>query len=449
MTAFDPKSHYDALAAAHAAREVRDPAWLAALRARGRTRFAALGIPAANDEAWRHTALKPVEAAGYSPAPAGEALTVAGSALLEATRYRDFPGCELVFVDGHYDAGRSHYALLPPGAVVMNLREAIDKGQPGVDALGSVAVPESAGPFAALNTALITDGVYIDLPAGVRLDAPVHLIFLASGSARSLSVPRIFVRLGVGAELSLVDTYLGHAGGESFTCAVSEFALEDNAVVRHYKDNHEADAALHIATIRARQSRDSQFFTHSISLGGKLTRNDIAIEQAGPGTHSAMNGLYLARGHQQVDHHTVMDHAVHHGTSDEFYKGILDDSASAVFNGRVIVRHGAQKTDARQQNRNLLLSKLATVNTTPQLEILADDVKCSHGATIGQLDEKQLFYLRSRGIGAAAARDLLTYAFASEIIGKITVAPLRSRLDALLLSRLPIDLQMAHEPAVS
>ena len=160
-----------------------------------------------------------------------------------------------------------------------------------------------------------------------------------------------------------------------------------------------------------------------------------------------MDGLYLARGNQHVDHHTTMVHAVHHGASNEFYKGNLDDSATAVFNGRVIVRHGAQKTDARQQNRNLLLSKQATVNTTPQLEILADDVKCSHGATIGQLDEKQLFYLRSRGIGAAAARDLLTYAFAREIIEKIPVAPLRTRLDALLPSRLPIDLQMAPRTA--
>jgi len=447
MSAFDPKIHYDALAAAHAAREARDPAWLVALRANGRARFAALGIPAANDEAWRHTALKPVEAAAYSPAPSGEALTVADSNLLEAARYRDFPGCELVFVDGHYDAGRSRFTPLPAGAAVMSLREAIAKGQPGVEALGSVATPESAGPFAALNTALLTDGVYIQLPAGARLEAPVHLIFLASGSARSLSVPRVLALAGAGSELTLVETYIGHPGGESFTCAVSEFALADNATVRHYIDNRESDAALHIATVRARQARDSQFFTHSLALGGKLTRNDIAIEQAGPGTHTGLNGLYLARGRQHVDHHTVMDHAVHHGTSDEFYKGILDDGATAVFNGRVIVRHGAQKTDARQQNRNLLLSKQATVNTTPQLEILADDVKCSHGATIGQLDEKQLFYLRSRGIGAAAARDLLTYAFAGEIIDKITVAPLRARLDELLLSRLPIDLRLAHEPA--
>lgn len=447
MSAFDPKIHYDALAATHAARESRDPAWLTALRARGRARFAALGIPTQRDEAWRFTALKPLEAAGYSPSPAGEALTIADTALLESARYREFSGCELVFVDGHYDAGRSRYAPLPPGAVVMSLREAIAKGQPGVELLGGIVATETAGPFAALNTALLTDGVYIHLSSGVRLEAPVHLIFIASGSARSFSVPRVFARAGAGSELTLVESYLGHPGGDSFTCAVSEFALEDNAIVHHYKDNRESDAALHLATIRARQARDSQFFTHSISLGGKLTRNDIAIEQAGPGTHSGMNGLYLARGNQHVDHHTTMDHAVHHGASNEFYKGILDDGATAVFNGRVIVRHGAQKTDARQQNRNLLLSKQATVNTTPQLEILADDVKCSHGATIGQLDEKQLFYLRSRGIGAAAARDLLTYAFASEIIEKITVAPLRTRLDALLLSRLPIDLQIAHEPA--
>lgn len=443
--AFDPKAHWEALAAALHAREAQAPAPLRALRERSLARLRGLAWPTPRDEAWRYTALGALEAGGCTLAPTGEALTVADSNLLEAARYRDFTGCELVFIDGHYDAGRSRWATLPAGAEIVDLAEAAAKGQTDLSALGSVIAPEAAGYFAALNGALASDGVVIRLAAGARLEAPVHLIFLSTGAARTVSAPRILIDAGASSELTLVESWIGAPGKAYFTCAVTEVALADNAVVRHYKDNRESDAATHLAAISARQARDSQFLTHSLSLGGKLTRNEIAVAQAGVGTHTKMRGLYMGRDRQHVDHLTRMDHAQPHGTSDELYKGILDDSATSAFTGRVVVHPGAQKTSAAQQNKNLLLSKKALANSLPQLEILADDVKCSHGSTTGQLDEKQLFYLRSRGIDAAAARDLLTYAFAGELVADITVAPLRERIDALLLSRLPIDLRLQKD----
>jgi Fe-S cluster assembly protein SufD len=324
----------------------------------------------------------------------------------------------------------------------MGLTEAIGKGQPGVERLGSVVNPDSAQPLAALATALLGDGIFISLPAGARMAEPVHIISIATGAAQKMSAPRVLIHAGAGSELTVVESYLGAPGANYFTCAVSEIILDENASVHHYKDNRESDGACHIATLSARLARDSRFDSHSLSFGGGLTRNDISVELAGEGADCALNGLYFTRGAQHVDHHTLVDHAVPHGTSNEFYKGVLDGDSTAVFNGRVIVRKDAQKSDAHQTNKNLILSKTATVNTTPQLEILADDVKCAHGATIGQLSPDALFYLRTRGIGEAAARDLLTYAFASEVVEKIKVAPLRERLDRILLSRLPIDLRL-------
>jgi Fe-S cluster assembly protein SufD len=439
--AFDAKTHYldeaDRLSRRNGA-----PAWLSGLRSRGARRFAALGLPTTRLEEWKETPLTMLEQGAFNLAPGGDALTVADSTLLEAARYRETPGCELVFVDGHYDASRSRYSKLPAGAVIMDLAEAIGKGQPGVESLGSVINPDQAGAMAALATALLSDGVFIQLPAGARMTEPIHLVHIATAAAQSLSAPRILIAAGANSELTVVETYLGAKGRKYFTCAVTEILLGDNAVVHHYKDNRESDGACHIATIAARLSRDSRLDSHSLSFGGALTRNDISVELAGAGAGCALNGLYFAGGSQHVDHHTTIDHAVPHGTSDEFYKGIMDGESSAVFNGRVIVRINAQKSDAHQANRNLLLSKSATVNTNPQLEILADDVKCAHGATIGQLNPDALFYLRARGIGESAARDLLTYAFASEVVERIKVAPLRERLDRLLLARLPIDLRL-------
>ncbi len=240
---------------------------------------------------------------------------------------------------------------------------------------------------------------------------------------------------GAGSEASIIEVYAGSGAGY-FTNAVTELALGEGALVDHYKLESEVPDAFHIATIQARQERASTFHSHSVSLGGGLVRNDINSVLGGEGGEAILNGLYLGTAEQHIDNHTALDHAMPHCSSREYYRGILSGRASGVFNGKIIVRQDAQKTDAIQSNKNLLLSEHASINTKPQLEIYADDVRCTHGATVGQLDREALFYLRSRGIGREQARNVLTAAFASEVLERVKHAGLRTRLEALVGARL-------------
>jgi len=377
-------------------------------------------------------------------------------------------GASLVFVDGYFAPYLSSTGELPPGVIFDSLaavlerdpervmahlgRHAPDAGAAGSGAPSSgglaatATVPAAASPFAgaarqpfvALNTAFFADGVYLELPRGLVLARPLEMVFLATGSGAGPIVAHLrnLIVLGEASQAAVIETYSGLAA-TYFTNVVTEVAACPAAVLDHYKLQRESREAFHMATFQLHGDRDGNLSSHSISLGGGLVRNDINAWLDGPGIECILNGLYLADGRQLVDHHMRVEHAKPHCASHELYKGILDGRARSVFNGLIHVHPGAQKTDAKQSNRNLLLSADAIANSNPQLEIFADDVKCTHGSTVGQLDADAVFYLRSRGIGKDAARSLLTYAFASDIVQRIKVEPLRRHLEEFLFARLP------------
>jgi Fe-S cluster assembly protein SufD len=299
------------------------------------------------------------------------------------------------------------------------------------------AEPDKHG-FLALNTALPSDGVLIHVPDGVEVTLPISLLFAsAAGAVPAGSCPRNLIILGRNAAATVIECYTGSADGEYLTNAVTEASLGDGARLDHHRLQQEGDHAFHVANLTVAQGRDSRLVSHAYSLGAALSRNEVDVRLAAPGAETVLRGLYIAGGRQHMDHHTRIDHAVPCTRSDEHYRGVLDGHGRAVFNGKVIVHKDAQKTDARQSNANLLLSDDAEVDTKPELEIYADDVKCSHGASIGRLDDDMLFYLRSRAIPAATARSLLIFAFADEVLRDVTFAPMRSRLEQRVLGRLP------------
>jgi Fe-S cluster assembly protein SufD len=291
--------------------------------------------------------------------------------------------------------------------------------------------------FAAVNAAFLEDGAFVRIPARTAVAHPIHLVFLSEPApGPTVSHPRNLVIAEAGSQAHIVETYVGTAGELYFTNAVTEVVLGEGAVLDFSKLERDSDAAFHVATTEVSQGRDSSFTSHSIVLGGALARNDLNVRLDAEGAECTLNGLFIGSGTQHLDNHTLIDHAKPHGTSRELYKGIMDGQSRGVFNGKIIVRPDAQKTDAMQTNKNLLLSQEALVNSKPALEIFADDVKCKHGSTIGQLDDAAMFYLRSRGIGEQEARDLLVYAFASDVASRIRVAPLRAFVEAQLGLRL-------------
>jgi len=291
--------------------------------------------------------------------------------------------------------------------------------------------------FTALNTAFMADGGFIYIPPAVVIDRVLHMIFISTAKKEPcVTYPRNLVVVGNGSQASIVESYVSLDRGVYFTNAVTEIVAGNSSVIDFYKIQRESEEAFHVDTLRVVQERDSNFSSHSISLGGSMVRNNVNVMLNGEGAECALNGLYVTKARQHVDNHTAIDHAKAHCNSRELYKGILDDRSTGVFNGRILVRKGAQKTNAKQTNKNLLLSREALVNTKPELEIFADDVKCTHGATIGQLDEEAMFYLRSRGIDEASARVLLTYAFANDLLASMKIKPMQCQIDLVLLSRL-------------
>ncbi len=415
-----------------------EPASIADLRRRGIERFAAVGFPSSRDEEWRFTNVSPIVRATFRPAAEASTPPTIG---LDALAPYLWPGAaaRLVFVDGRFAPGHSFVGELPAQAFVGRLSEAIETGHAEIAEHfgGDPGGGRWTHGFAALNAALFEDGACVLLPRSLRIEGPIHLVFLASGG--TMSFPRNLIVLGENAQATVVETY-GWAGGgvdESLTVPMTEIVAHDHSNLRHVKLQRESRQGFHVATFALRQERASRVASHSISLGGAIVRNDLFAHLGGEGADCVLNGLYLADGQQLVDNHMKVDHAAPHCESHELYKGVLDGRARTVFNGLIHVHPGAQKTDAKQSNRNLLLSEDAIANSNPQLEIYADDVKCTHGSTVGQLDEDAVFYLRSRGIGLEAARSLLTYAFASELVERIPVEPVRRDLEEFLFSRLP------------
>jgi Fe-S cluster assembly protein SufD len=408
--------------------------WLQEIRQDAIERFRELGFPSARNEDWRFTSVAPIARTPFQLAAenARHGLT---PEQLDRLTFRAGEGARLVFVNGRYARDLSSPQRVPDGLVVASLAEVLDAHPDWVEPyLARYAAYESY-PFTALNTAFIRDGAFVSVPRGTVIAQPIHLIFVSTAPGEAaVSHPRNLVIAGDHSRAAVVESYVGPDESTYFTNAVTEVVADDHAVLDHYKLQREGDQAFHVATLQVHQARGSNVSSHFISLGGALVRNEINAVLDAEGCECTLNGLYMATGRQHVDNHTVIDHARPRCVSHELYKGILDGRAHGVFNGKIFVHQDAQKTDAKQTNQTLLLSDDATINTKPQLEIYADDVKCTHGATVGQLDEEALFYLRSRGIDLAAARSLLTFAFANDVIGRIKIDPLRARLEEVLLA---------------
>ena len=413
----------------------RDPPWLTEKRQEAIGRFTRLGFPTTHDEAWRFTSLSPLLRTAF--AHAGDSDSRPAPAELDSLTGDDSSACRLVFLNARFSREHSSFGDLPPGVRVQGLAEFLNGQGPSVQqALGCYA-GEGDEAFTALNTAFLQDIALVHLPRNTVVEQPIHLHFCSGGEGEPLvSHPRCLVLADANSQARIVETYSGAADSLYFTNTVTELVAREGAVIEHYKLQQESLRAFHIATLQFQLGRSATVSSHSISLGGALVRNHVNAVLDGEGAEATLNGFSLTTGKQHVDNHTSIEHAKPHCNSFEFYKGILDDRSSGVFNGRIIVRPHAQKTDSKQTNQNLLLSEEALVNTNPQLEIYADDVKCTHGATIGQLDAEAVFYLQSRGIGREAARQLLTFAFANDVASQIRIEPIRARLEKTLFHRL-------------
>ena len=408
------------------------PNWLRGLRSAAAERFAAVGFPTRRDEEWRFTNVSPIVETPFTLASEAQSqLTMDG---LRPFTYEGMGGTQLVFVNGHFHPDLSS-PVFPHGVVVSSLASAMAAYPDLVEAhLGRYAQFDTQA-FVALNTAALEDGAFVHIKRGVVVDEPIHLLFVSTPSAGpTVSHPRTLIIAEENCQATIVESYSGTADQVYFTNAVTEVAAAANSVLDHYKVQRESLKAYHVATMQLQLARSANFSSHSIALGGLLVRNDANAYLGGEGIECTLNGVYLGNDRQLIDNHTAIDHAMPHCNSHEVYKGILDGHSRGVFNGKIFVRQDAQKTDAKQTNQTLLLSPTAQIDTKPQLEIFADDVKCTHGATIGQLSDEALFYLRARGIPQDQARALLTYAFASDIVSRIKVDAIRAQLDQVLLA---------------
>src|SRR5262245_58128711 len=409
------------------------PSWLRTLRRTAIARFAEVGFPTVREEAWRYTNVAPLVERGFRPdnreGPDGLGSDTAGRFALDA------PGwSRLAFVAGRYSAELSSVRSESGGARLTSLADALSTDGPLIERhLGRYAGYEQDG-FTALNTAFARDGAFVSLPAGTRRPDPIHLLFI--GTSEVLAQPRTLIVAGPASEATLVEHYVGLPGTAYLTNAVTEVVVGEGAGIRHYTLQEEGEGAFHVGTLQIDQDRESTFRACSATMGGRLVRKNLGVRLHAEGGNATLDGLYALAGRQHVDNHVTVDHAAPRCASQQLYKGILDGRSRAVFNGRILVRRDAQKTDANQTNKSLLLADGPEVYSKPQLEIFADDVRCTHGAAEGQLAEEAIFYLESRGLGEAAARTLLTYGFAREVIDRIAVEPVRARLDRLLLARL-------------
>jgi len=412
-----------------------DDSWLGALRREAYARAAAQGFPTRKHEDWRYTRLAPLLALELSvaaDAPAPEEL-----AALDA-RVPDLGGARVVFVNGHLDSSRSRLGGDAAGFRVKALAQALVEDRAVLEAHLRAALATS-DTFGSLNTAFAADGAYLVIDEEAVIEAPLHLVFLQSRTAGPLLVsPRTVVVAGAHSRATVVESYYGAADGCYLDNAVTEIVLGAGATLSHYKVQLEGEQAFHLAALDVRQGRDSHFSSQSLALGGAIARHEVQVHLTGEGASAEVNGLFMPHGEQQHDNPTTIAHDAGHCVSRELYKGVVDDRAHGVFNGRVLVALDAGGTDASQANKNLLLSDQAEVDTRPRLEILADDVKVSHGAAVGQLDDEALFYLRSRGIPEEAARQLLISGFVGELLERFEPALLRSHVHELVAERVPV-----------
>ncbi len=422
------------------------PSWLHTLREEAFAQFSDAGIPTTHDEDWRFTNLSTLAQTPFTLAGIGSVLEED----LERFATSGF-ACKLVFVNGRFAPQLSRIPVLAPGVQAGSLAEALAEA------------PETIGPhlaryinfrrdaFCALNTAFIDDGAYIKVPRGVVVEEPIYLLYVtapvAGSNAFPMTHPRTLIVAEDGSQVSVVEDYVSLNAGISFSNTVTEFVAGDNAVVSHTMIVREDPQAYNVSTLRIQQTRSTQVATHSVLLGGALVRNNVHPVMAGEGSECLINGLFIGVERQQLDNYMLVEHASPHCSSRQFYNGILSGRSHGVFHGRIIVHKDAQKTDAKQTNRNLLLSDDAQIDTKPQLEIYADDVKCTHGATIGKLEPEALFYARSRGLDEASARHLLLLAFANECLDRMNEGAVRDHVETLIMKALPSALPPAGPPS--
>ena len=425
-------------------RSPAEPAELVRTREEALNRFLAVGFPTTRDEEWRFTSVAPIAGHAFTLA---EAAANAGHRDVAPLRLPGVFGAELVFVDGRFALALSSIDELPRGVRLGSLADDAGSHANGTESHLARVAPFDRRAFVALNTALFTDGAYIQIPAHTVMEKPIHVLFVSSGETdgrrAAMSHPRVLAVLGDDSQAAIVESYAGPEGALYFTNVVTEIVLGENAVLDHYKLQHESTEAYHVGAMFLKAARSAHCASHSISLGGSIVRNDVVAVLDGEGGECTLNGLYLADGHRLIDNHTTIDHAMPHCGSREIYKGILADRARGVFNGKIIVRPDAQKTDAKQTNRALLLSEDAQVNSKPELEIFANDVKCTHGAAVGQLDEDAVFYLRSRGLSLAEARHMLIHAFAGDVLNRMPLEAIRNGVEAVLRRQLARALAVA------
>jgi len=403
--------------------------WLNALRADALERANALSLPTTRDEEWRYTDLSPLYQTGFLPTPEGALPSVEALAAYALPE----PGCRLVFVDGHF-APKLSSVCSDPALSVASFSQALAAQDPALQANLARHVPPGDEPFVAVNTAWLQDGVLVRVHAGKAASAPVHVLCVST-RADAAGYPRLLVVAEANSDCTVVEDFVALHGEAYLTNAVTEVALADGARVRHARVQRESAAAFHIGTCGVRIARGAHYLSSAVALGARISRFNLNIVQAGEGAESTLDGLALIAGKQLADTHSLLDHRHPHGRSRQLFKSIVDDSAHAVFNGKIFVHQGAQRTDSSQQSRSLLLSPRARVDTKPQLEIFADDVKCAHGAAVGQLEAEQVFYLKSRGLDEAGARNLLTFAFAAEIVRRIPLPSLAAQLERIVLQQ--------------
>ena len=419
------------------ARAERQPAWLRDLRERAFVRFCEAGFPTTKDEDWRFTNLNALAQTPFELATCDARGVAAYAGALEPFR---IPGaaCQLIFVNGRFVPGLSDFGKLPQGVHVGSLAQAIAEDSNVLETNLGRYLNIERDAFCALNTAFLEDGAYVYLPRRTVLEAPICLLFVSiPGDAPQMAHPRNLIVAEDETEASVVEDYISFGSGIFFSNVATELVAGESAVISHHMVEREDQQAFNISTLRMQQARGANVSSHSVLLGGGLVRNNVHPVLAGEGGECLINGLFIGTGSQHMDNYMLVEHASPHCSSRQFYNGILDGHAHGVFHGRIIVHKDAQKTDAKQTNRNLLLSDDAQIDTKPQLEIYADDVKCTHGATIGQVEENALFYMRTRGIDEASARRLLLLAFANECLDRMKCRQVRKYLVGVVQRWLP------------
>ncbi len=442
----DEKVYSTAFREAMRQREPTEPSWLSRLREDSFEKFERTGFPVVQQEEWKYTNVAAIAKTNFAPVLSRNG-TRPDSDWLASFAYEETHSSTAVFLNGIFQPDLSSLRALPKDVVAIELGEALLSGQHGesVRKLLESGIQLAENGFTSLNTALFSSGLFLKIPRGQRIETPIHLLFIGQSGHKG-ALPAAFPRiLMVGEENSsatIIESYASPDDDVYLTNAIVDVRLGSGARIEHYKVQRESPNAFHVATTSTDLGPNATYDATTINFGAALSRHDIDVRMDHEGAECSVDGLYMIDGNQHTDTHSIIDHRQPRCRSQQLYKGILDGKSRAVFNGKVFVRHGAQQTDARQTNKNLLLSKEARVDTKPQLEIFADDVKCTHGAAIGQLEEDEVFYLESRGIRPELARNLLTYGFAEEVIEKIKIASVRQELDAAVLNRLHVDLEV-------